>query len=441
MTNRICSILVLLAMVIAGSGAVCADNISYIDNGKIKLGINLDLGGSITYLSKAGSDLNLINSDDWGRQIQMGHYAGPKPYEPNGKKPVEYWAHLGWNPIQAGDYYGNRSKVLAYKKSKNSLYVKCIPMHWPLNNVPGECIFECWITLKDNTAQIRSRLVNNRPDKTQYEGGGQEMPAIYTNGPWYRVFTYDGSKPYTGAELTQYPSTHPKDWVATENWAALVDDKDWGLGVYEPKTYPFRGGFIGTPGAGGPDDFPTGYLSPIGDEILDYNIDTSYNYVLILGTLKEIRSYVYKQPRPSEHPNWTFNKDRQSWFYRNAVDAGWPIKGELKIDLSKNSAMIYGPRWCWNAKTNPVIYINAAFSAGQKTMTVFWQRQDSAPDSQKTAQQFPVISDGKYHIYAVKLSDNPEYHGMITRAALIPENEGVPGRWLKLKSVGFFKPR
>ncbi len=418
-----------------------AENMSYIDNGKIKLGINLDIGGAITYISKSGSDLNLINSYDWGRHIQMSHYAGPVPFEPNGQKPHPAWTFIGWNPIQAGDCNGVGSKVLEHKKTGNSLYVKCIPMQWPLNNVPGECTYECWITLKGNSVAVKSRMVNNRSDKTQFESRGQELPAVYTNGPWYRVFTYDGDKPYSGDKLTQYPSTfQPKGWLASENWAALVDDKDWGLGIYEPGTYSISGGFSGKPGSGGPKDDPTGYLSPQAEEILDYNIDTSFNYVLILGTLQEIRDYVYKQPRPAANPNWVFTKERLYWTYRNASDTGWPIKGELNIDISKSNVMINGPVWLWEASKNPVLYIKAAFSPGQKTANVTWQRKDGHPFSAQTAVTFPVIADGNYHVYAVKLVDNTEYKGLITRLALVPDPQGVDGRWIKLKSIGFKKP-
>src|SRR5882672_4869269 len=43
------------------------DRVSYLDNGVIRLGVNLELGGAITYLSTSKSRTNLINSYDWGR--------------------------------------------------------------------------------------------------------------------------------------------------------------------------------------------------------------------------------------------------------------------------------------------------------------------------------------------------------------------------------------
>jgi len=76
---------------------------SYLDNGTIKLGIDLNRGGAITYLSPAKEDKNVVNSFDFGRQIQMSYYAGPVPFVVGDKEPAKHWRHLGWNPIQTGD--------------------------------------------------------------------------------------------------------------------------------------------------------------------------------------------------------------------------------------------------------------------------------------------------------------------------------------------------
>lgn len=87
--------------------------ISSLENDKICFGADLSIGGSITLLSLKNGP-NMINSHDWGSQIQMSFYSGPQPYEPNGKKPSKNWEKLGWNPIQSGDYSGVPAKVLGF---------------------------------------------------------------------------------------------------------------------------------------------------------------------------------------------------------------------------------------------------------------------------------------------------------------------------------------
>ena len=91
----------------------------------------------------------------------------------------------------------------SHRNDAKQIYVKCVPLHWPLDNVPGECTYECWFELEGAAVQARCRLVNNRPDRTQYPARNQEYPALYTNGPWYRLMTYTGDQPFTGGELSR----------------------------------------------------------------------------------------------------------------------------------------------------------------------------------------------------------------------------------------------
>jgi hypothetical protein len=71
------------------------EKMSFLDNGTIRLGVNLSLGGSITYLADADDKINFINNHDRGRQIQMSFYSGPVPFTPGGKQPSKTWAGLG----------------------------------------------------------------------------------------------------------------------------------------------------------------------------------------------------------------------------------------------------------------------------------------------------------------------------------------------------------
>ena len=180
----------------------------------------------------------------------MSHYSGPWPFEAGEKKPHPHWVGLGWNPIQTGDCRLNPSRVLDYRNDGRELYVQCIPMQWPLDNVPGDCRFETWTTLDGPMIHMRFRCTNQREDKTYYRPCAQELPAVYTISKLSRLMSYTGDQPFTGAALTQVRNDWRKDWpwtrfTATERWAALVDDKDWGLGVFKDDGGEFHGGIYG----------------------------------------------------------------------------------------------------------------------------------------------------------------------------------------------------
>ncbi len=420
---------------------------SFLDNGIIKLGVDLNLGGSITYLSRSGVEENMVNSWDFGRQIQMSYYSGPVPFAVGGKQPRPEWIHIGWNPIQVGDAFGNPSRIVEHKNDGKHLYVKCVPMHWPLDNVPGECIFESWLELEGNVVRARSRIVNNRPDHTQWPARGQELPAVYTNGPWYKLYTYTGSSPFTGGKLSriEHPFTMQSPWatfLATEHWAALVNDNDFGLGVFNPNTIRFGGGFAGKPGQGGAHDNPTGYLAPNDDAIIDWNITHEYRYDLIVGSLEQIRKHVYAHA--SRYPNlpvWKFEKDRVGWRYTNATDTGWPIKGELVIDLSQHNPQVTSPFSLWKAEDAGTLVIEAAAQVTSPEARVYWRGIDDPGFSGEKSQPFKLTSGNDYQTYRIPLAGAKGWSGSIVQVRVDPDLGPAvhPGDWIRLKSVRFEK--
>jgi len=423
----------------------CTTGMSWLDNGQIKLGANLQIGGAITYIAESKDGVNVINSHDWGRQVQMSFYCGPNPFIPNGKEPRPAWKYLGWNPIQSGDCYGNQSKVIEHKNDGKSIYLKCIPMHWPLENQPGECTFECWYTLKGRTVQIRSRINNKRSDKTQYTARSQELPAVYTNGPFHKLMTYAGDQPYTNGALKEIPKQDHTNgirwahWSATENWAALVNDDDWGLGVWHPGVYSFIGGFAGKPGKGGPKDSPTGYIAPLHQDILDHNIQYEYRYVLILDSLQNIRKHIYKNAPSLTPPQYIFQKDRQHWVYKNAHDAGWPIQNQLKITADGPAMQLIGPQNFWKADKNHKLILDAEIiTAGGKTGTsarIYWKTStDNKFSADKSiAYQWPPAQGSSKHV--IDIGKAPGYQGNITGLRIDPFANSQKGDAINLKSI------
>jgi hypothetical protein len=390
-------------------------DIQFIENEYIRVGIDLNVGGAITYLADKSNNINIINNFDWGRQVQMLFFAGPVPYEEDGKKPSKHWEHIGWNPIQAGDCYHNGSKVIDHSNTGEELYVSCIPMQWPLDNVPGECVYKSWITLDGYVVKVRSELLNNRSDKTQYKARDNELPAVYTNGPWYRLITYTGTKPYTNDDVTEIPIKEKGPDIfpwsrfnATENWAALLDENGHGLAVWNDGASHFLGGFAGEPGKGGTKDNPTGYLTPIHKEVLDHNIEYEYNYQLIVGNIESIRKHIYAHTKGVQEV-FDFSKDRQHWIYQDAHDQGWPIVKGLTIELENTEAMAVSPEGCWNTEIYHSVEITAAFSNNETSAFLGWRTYNG----DRGIIDFEVIPDGKVRKYVVPLGSAANYTGSV----------------------------
>lgn len=422
--------------------ASCFGAESYLDNGSVKIGVELTKGGSITYLSPSGTTYNIINNYDLGRQVQQSYYSGPDNFLPTGATMHPSWKPWPWNPIQTGDVYGNRSLVLSNSNDGQTLYVKSRPMQWALNNVPGECTFESWITLNGNVATVSNRLVNFRTDTPQqFAARDQELPAVYTIGKLYKLVSYDGNAPFTGGAVTTFPTTPPPwlYWRATESWAALLNTTNWGLGVYYPGAVQCIGGFSGTINSGGPTSSSTGYMSPIYQEVIDSNIEYTYTYHLILGTLTEIRNWVYAQAyRPA--CDFVFDTDRRHWTFQQTTDAGWPLTNKcLRVSLNSIDPQMWSPPTVFYATNVPKLYLRAAYTiahpAGRAYGQLFWETNSTGGLAEARSVQFPVVADGQYHTYELNLAAANNYSGLITRLRFDPAYNGEPGDFVDVKAI------
>jgi hypothetical protein len=270
------------------------------DNGILKVKLDLTRGGAISYISSSGSTRNLVNIHDEGRYIQQSYYAGKSiDRKAEGQNPA--WSPWSWNPIQVGDSYGNRSKILDYRQSGDTLYVKCIPMLWDMKNMPAEAEMEQWNILDGNVLKVHCKLTCHRTDTIYQENiaDDQELPAVYPISALKTLYTYSGNLPFTNDSLDnpsvinlssgfwgRYPNI-------SEHWIAFVDSTKWGLGVYNPNCISFLAGMSGTPG-GEAHDGSTSYIAPIKKEILNKNSVFEYDYYVIVGTVNEIRAKVYQ---------------------------------------------------------------------------------------------------------------------------------------------------
>jgi hypothetical protein len=278
-------------------------------------------------------------------------------------------------------------------------------------------------------------LENHRSDQAWYPARHQELPAVYVNGRYHRLATYSGEAPFTGAELSYLSGRPPGPapwhlWTATERWAAFVGDDGWGLGVWNPATTCFTGGFDGKPGTGGTADPSTGYIAPLRNEILDASIIYGYEYDLILGSLNEIRAHVYRREAGRRLPSWQFSQSREGWYYAGLQDGGWPIQGALKFEKPGPGGHLLSPLTFWTAQAAPKLRLKARCQGGEGTVRLFWRRLGEDRADPKSTCTVTLTPDGAPQERLVDLASQPEYRGALIQLILVPP----PGRF-ELDSV------
>ena len=395
---------------------VAADGLQTIENSQIRVGINTSAGGAITYLAfvnDQGGNVNtrnMISNHDLGRQVQIALYSGPTNYSD-----ATGWTNLGWDPIQAGDAFGYPSRVIAFERGDNSLYVKTIPNQWGVPNEPGEATIEHWVRLEGNVVKVHAKVVMFRNDKTQYEARQQEFPCAYLTGDYHNMWYYSQGSPYTNGELTlsriQPPATAMfGDVFPTEPWMASTNNNGYGMGLYVPNNYAWKRGYFGTDMRGDEHSYESSYIAATDNMVLDHNLVYEWDYELIVGHLNAIRSYVYSKPRSAPGPNYVFDNSRHGWFYESAKDTGFPVSGKLHVNLTDGGrSQISSPFVFWKGRDNPKIYLRAAFKTLSDTFRMKWRLSDETTTYGGKSIDFPIINDGQFHTYVIDLSSQQNW--------------------------------
>jgi hypothetical protein len=276
---------------------------------------------------------NFVNIHDFGREVQVSYYTGPTPYNPPGcdlPPPPNPYSDFPYNPIGAGDEYGNPARILSITvgAGNTSAVVTTIPQQWACNNTPAEGTLVKTITLVGYTAEVSAVLSLDRPDHTPYVAYSQELPAVYVTGAACELWAYVGDAPYSAAPAQQFVPPPPQDGItlrASEQWIAMLQPGGGeGVGLWHPSTTVFgsmrwNSSFVGC--VGGPYDDVTGYISGRYDEVLDWDIAYAYNYSLVWGDVAAIRAYAAAKAAAGQAnpgPDFDFSRDRQHFTPVNA---------------------------------------------------------------------------------------------------------------------------
>ncbi len=310
----------ILVMVLILSGMELTAQTLELNNDTLHLKLDLTRGGAIKYISESGSTRNLVNIHDEGRYIQQSYYAGQAlNRQADGQNPN--WSPWSWNPIQVGDSYNNRAEILEQRIDGNTLYTRCIPMLWDMNNEPAEAEMEQWTTLTGNVIKVHNKLTCLRTDNIWTEGTNksQELPAVYPISALKNLYSYFGSLPFSGGPLDNPEVEYLQNgfWgryhhnMVTENWMAFVDDNHWGMGVYTPICDNFLAGMSGQPG-GEALNGSTSYIAPVKTVQMYKSTVYEYDYWLVIGTLNQIRTEIYNLKGVQKNA-WEFTDDLEGW--------------------------------------------------------------------------------------------------------------------------------
>lgn len=424
------------------------DTLITLDNGIVFLGIDTSRGASVGGFGPSGGP-NYANIHDFGREIQVSYYTGPAPYNPPGCDQPPSYAGFPYNPIGAGDYYGNPARILSINVSSDntSAIVTSIPAQWACNNTPAEGILVKTITLVGNVAEVSAVLTLNRPDRTIYPPFQQELPAVYVTGSLCSLWAYTGNNPYTNDTATQLVPPDPQNGITLrvpEQWLAyLLPDNSAGIGLWHPDSTVFaamryNSSFEGC--VGGPYDDVTGYISARYAETLDWNIRYEYNYSLVWGSLTDIRSYATMKKNTgisNSGIRWNFSNDRQHFTTTNC-NSSWPmIDNAITLTLPDNDPnFISGFAW-WKAEDVPKIYVTCAYSTTQHDTTaqIFYLREDMNGFDGNHVVTFTIIADGTFHTYAVSMTSAYQYTGVMTQFRFDPVIAGMPGAYVNISSI------
>ena len=117
---------------------------------------------------------------------------------------------------------------------------------------------------------------------------------------------------------------------------------------------------------------------------MDHNIVYVYDYYLIVGTVNQIRSYVYKHADKGGKPDYRFEGDREHWWFVNATDAGLPVKGGLRLEgEAGEDPQVFSPYVFWHAKDVPKLYIDRVHRDPRQDRALYWRiLQDAIPPDQ-----------------------------------------------------------
>jgi hypothetical protein len=178
----------------------------------------------------------------------------------------------------------------------------------------------------------------------------------------------------------------------------------------------FLGGFTGTEGVGTTFDIPCGYICTIGFDVLDFNIEHADRYVLVAGKLEKIREDIYELATREEAgpPCFEFEGSREGWYYRNAGDSGWPVRGMLDIRPTAEDFSLIGPDISIQVSDVMQLELNGSMGSGSGSVYFLWSRISGSEKLPPDSLLVPFKPGEDVQTCGISLSEAEGFEGLVT---------------------------
>ncbi len=378
-------------------------------------------------------------------------YQPPIPYsEPGERNLGPHDASLGYNPNEVGDDTFETGRLQRYGRDGNKFFTAMTPMLYGQQQAPAvDCLFKKWGRVEGRALILNYEANFNRSANYQPVTRGQESPCLYVNNMRI-VKWYQGGNPYTNDGITTLPMTisnggnglsqfslngHRQGGVyPTEPWIFICGDDGYGIGLLLKDNIRSYFGFFGD--GGGNDDAPNkggsyGYIAHAMNEILDMKMRWRHRTEVIVGTVEEVRAYVYANAyRPFTKPSFKFNAAGREGWALNSGD-GWATGNvneqhtwdEVYTGNARNGWKVFfgnsrnaemaSPGVNWKTSEFNKIYVRAAFTGQDQPWQLNFvkngQKPDGALDTNQSSNKYWMEENTRYPNGTADKNENKVY--------------------------------
>ena len=290
------------------AAAASAESVESLDNGTVKVGIDTDKGGAITWLSWTRHPGNAVNLHDPGRVIQQSYYAGAA-LDRRADGQHKAWSPWPWNPIQAGGV-GSWARVNTLERTAaGALACETVPKLWDMPDEEAAAVIRQVTGFEpgfDNVVSLECELECRRREDDRWGNAvprHQELPACYLTRSFGTVKSYLGDGRWRDEAIPPGPP-----WgrvLPPHGVVACFDATGQGVAIYSPDaTEAWNVGPHGDGASADPAAGPCIHVAPIATASLGPRSVFRFQAWLVVGDEEEIAATVdaLRKSHPDEGP-------------------------------------------------------------------------------------------------------------------------------------------